>query len=230
MARKERRPPTRAGRPSRADAARLRDRILAAATELFMAEGYGSTSIEAVAARARVSKRTFYDRFEDKAQLFSAVVHRIIDEIRPPPEVPLIEGATLRHVLRRLAGFILRAALSPQAIALHRLVNAEAVRFPELVAAVIRDGGAREGISLISELLARQMPEAGLSDEQRAFAAQQFIYMVVTLPQRRAMGFGSPMKPAELDAWADQVVTLFLTGCQGLGQGQNATRLSGPRS
>jgi AcrR family transcriptional regulator len=57
----------RGGRPSRADALRLRERILAAASELFLAEGYGLTSIEAVAKRAAVSKRTFYDRFESTA-------------------------------------------------------------------------------------------------------------------------------------------------------------------
>jgi len=198
----------------------LRDRILTAATELFLVEGYGSTSIEAVAARAGISKRTFYDRFEDKAKLFAAVVHRLIGEIRPPPEVPLLAGASLPEVLRRLAGFMLRAAVTPQAIALHRLVNAEAMRFPELVAAVTGEGSTREGIDLIGKLLAREFPQAQLSEEQRAFAAQQFIYMVVTLPRRRAMGFGAPMTAAELEAWADQVVRLFLNGCQGLGQGR----------
>jgi hypothetical protein len=36
------------------------------------------------------------------------------------------------------------------------------------------------------------------------------------LPQRRAMGFGPPMSPAELDVWAGKVVALFLDGCRGL--------------
>src|SRR5450755_2390472 len=117
----------RSGRPSRADALLLRERILEAATELFLQEGYGSTTIEAVAARAGISKRTFYDRFDDKAALFAAVVHRIIEHIRPPPDVPLLQGASLRAMLVRLAGMILHAALAPQAIALHRLVNAESV-------------------------------------------------------------------------------------------------------
>jgi len=62
----------RGGRPSSADAARLRHRILEVATELFLAEGYGSTTIEAVAARSGVSKRTLYHRFDDKAALFAA--------------------------------------------------------------------------------------------------------------------------------------------------------------
>jgi TetR/AcrR family transcriptional repressor of mexJK operon len=216
MARKAIKAARRAGRPSLANAALLRERILEVATELFLAEGYGSTTIEAVAALAGISKRTFYHRFDDKAVLFAAVVHRIIEQIRPPADVPLLAGATLPDKLRRLAVLILQAALSPPAIALHRLVNAESVRFPELVQAVDSDGSTREATDLIGNLFARELPDAELSAEQRAFAAVQFIFMVVTLPRRRTMGFGTPMTPAELDAWAAKVVDLFLHGCQGL--------------
>jgi TetR/AcrR family transcriptional regulator, mexJK operon transcriptional repressor len=196
----------RGGRPSRADALRLRQRILEVATELFLAEGYGSTSIEAVAARAGISKRTLYHRFEDKSALFAAVVHEIIAQIRPPAGVPLVAGATLQDVLRRLAGMILRAALSPKALALHRLLMAESARFPELIRAVHGDGSTREATTLISGLLARDLRDSKLNAESRAFAAEQFIFMVVSLPQRRAVGYGTPMTAAELDAWADKTV------------------------
>lgn len=206
----------RSGRPSKADALRLRERILSAATELFLTGGYGSTSIEAVAARAHISKRTLYDRFEDKAALFAAAVHHITEHIRPPPEVPLIEGAALPDMLRRLAQFILNAALAPQALALYRLVHAEAGRFPQLARAVEGDAGNREAIMLIANLLARELPQSNLGPEDREFAAAQFIYMVMTIPRRRAIGYGDPMTPAELDAWAGKVVRLFLDGCRGL--------------
>ena len=205
----------RGGRPSRADALRLRQRILEVATDLFLAEGYGSTTIEAVAARAGISKRTLYHRFDDKSALFAAVVHDIIEQIRPPPGVPLVEGATLRDVLRRLAVMILRAALAPKALALHRLVMAESARFPELIRAVHNDGSAREATALIGGLLARNPRESKLNAENRAFAAQQFIVMIVSLPQRRATGYGALMTPDELDTWADKSVSLFLDGCHG---------------
>jgi AcrR family transcriptional regulator len=215
----QRRSPTRkarhGGRPSRAAALELRDRILEVATDLFLTEGYGSTSIEAVAGRARISKRTFYHRFDDKAALFAAVVHRIIEQLRPPPEVPLLEGATLQEILRRLAGLILRAALSAQAMALHRLVTAESVRFPNLVRAVY-DEGAQEATVLIGDLLARELRDPRLTVELRSFAAAQFLHMVVAQPQRRIMGLGAPMTPSELDTWADDTVNLFLNGCRGL--------------
>ena len=213
------------GRPSKSAALQLRDRILEVATELFLREGYASTSIEAVAARAGISKRTFYHRFDDKAALFAAVVHRIIELIRPPPQVPLLQGVKLDEILRRLAGIILRAALSPEAIALHRLIVAESVRFPNLVRTVHEDPASQEAIALIGDLLARELRDARLTVELRRFAAAQFLHMVVAVPQRRSMGLGPPMTPKELQAWARDTVNLFLNGCSGLAG--SASRKSG---
>jgi TetR/AcrR family transcriptional regulator, mexJK operon transcriptional repressor len=212
------RPPSatrRGGRPSRIEALELNQRILDVATELFLLQGYGLTTIEALARRAGISKRTFYHRFADKAVLFGAVVHRIIERVRPPPGVPLIEGATLHEVLKRLAGFILHAALSPPAIALHRLMVAESARFPELARALNAQGASQEAIALISGLLARELDNHDLTGQAREFAALQFLQLVVVMPQRRALGFDKPMTAAELEAWADSSVRLFLNGCRG---------------
>ena len=50
------------------------DRLIAAATELFLAEGYVATTLEAIARRAQVGARTVYVRFGTKAALFKRVV------------------------------------------------------------------------------------------------------------------------------------------------------------
>jgi TetR/AcrR family transcriptional repressor of mexJK operon len=197
----------------------LSERILDVATDLFLTEGFGATTIEAVAARAGISKRTFYHRFRDKSALFGEVVHRIISRIRPPPEVPLLLGSSLRDILRRLAGLILQAALAPQAIALHRLVTAESARFPALVRAIYDEGWSQESSVLIGDLLARELRGPGLTAGLREFAAEQFVQMVVSGPQRRAVGLGEPMTAKELSDWADKVVGLFLEGCRGLAAG-----------
>ncbi len=207
------------GRPSRSDALLLGERILEVATDLFLTEGYGATTIEAVAARAGISKRTFYHRFEHKTALFAAVVHRIIEQIRPRPGVPLLEGVTLHDILRRFAGLILRSALTPRAIALYRLVTGESARFPNLLRAVYEEGWSQQATALIGDLLARELRDPQLTPELRTFAAEQFVDMVITVPQRRAAGLGVAMTPKELDAWADGVVRLFLNGCRGLSEG-----------
>jgi AcrR family transcriptional regulator len=205
-------PRRRGGRPSRDEAAQLPARILDAATELFFARGYGATSIDAVAQRARVSKRTFYHRYEDKAALFGAVLHRIIEDLRPPPAMPLFAGADLAEVLRRIAALILHAALTPQALALHRLIVGESARFPKLAAAVTGEGATREAIALIAGFLAQQVGTLSLDDP--AAAAEQFFYLVLSVPQRRALGLGRPMTTAELERWPGDVVDLFLNGCR----------------
>lgn len=207
--------PRRDGRPSRADAARLGEIILDVATEFFLTDGYGVTSIEAVAQRARISKRTFYSRFRDKAELFGAVVHRVVERLRPTSDVDLFQGGTLEEILLRLAQFILHAALSHEALALHRLILAEATRFPELARVVTEQGGSREAVDRIAALLEREVRAGQLVLESATFAAAQFLQMVVALPQRRALGLGTPMTPRELQNWARETVTLFLNGCRG---------------
>lgn len=209
-----RRAPRSGGRPSRAAAEQLSETILEAATALFLSEGYGVTSIEAVARGAGVSKRTFYSRFPDKAALFGAVVHRVVERLRPPGDAGLFEGGTLEEILIRLAQVILRAALTPQALALHRMILAEATRFPELAAVVSEQGGSREAVTRIAALLERDARAGHLKLENASFAAAQFLHMVVALPQRRALGLGTPMTPAELDFWARDTVALFLNGCR----------------
>jgi len=205
----------RGGRPSKADAEQLGHRIVDAATDLFFTLGYGATTIEAVARRAGVSKRTFYHRFANKSALLSAVVHRTIDRMRPPADVPLLDGADLPAILRGLAGLILRAALSPPAIALNRLIVAESSRFPDLASVVTNQGAIEEAVRLIAGVLEREARAGNLSVDDPTFAAQQFLYMVITVPQRRAMGLGVPMTPVEIDAWPRDVVNLFLNGCRG---------------
>ncbi len=62
-------------RPLRvAQTALTEQRILAAATELFLADGYLATTLEDVASRAQVGARTVYVRFGTKAALFKRVV------------------------------------------------------------------------------------------------------------------------------------------------------------
>ena len=193
----------------------LQDRILDVATELFLAEGYGETTVELVARRARISKRTFYHRFVDKAALFGAVVHRIVGRLRPPDVSGLFVGGSLEEILTRLARAILRAALDPQALALHRVILAEASRFPALAAAVANRSASQEAIERIADLLQRVATAERVDAHVPVFAATQFLQMVVALPQRRALGLGAPMTPRELDAWARETTYLFLNGWQG---------------
>ncbi len=68
------RPTSGRGRPSADRAAAISQAILSAATELFLANGFEGTTMEAIAARAGVRKSTLYKRGIDKMALMRAVV------------------------------------------------------------------------------------------------------------------------------------------------------------
>src|SRR5215216_3713399 len=97
-----------AGRPrvERADAARNRERVLAAARRLFAERGAGAVTIEEVARAAGVAKGTVFHRFGDRAGLALALLdehERALQEriLRGPP--PLGPGAPPRE---RLLAFL----------------------------------------------------------------------------------------------------------------------------
>jgi TetR/AcrR family transcriptional repressor of mexJK operon len=215
--------PVRAGRPSRSDAAQLTDRILAAATARFLADGYGPTSIEAVVKAARISKRTFYVRFAGKAALFEAVVRRLVGGWRVPFDAVSTLPGTLEQRLEQIARFMLAAALTPEAIALHRLIMAEAARFPEL-ARMISAHGAGQAVAIVGAILGEEIHAGRLTLPEPRFAAEQFLHLVLAGPQRRALGLDAPLDPRELDRWVTGTVRLFLDGCRGLVRGASDGR------
>ena len=75
-------------------------------------------------------------------------------------------------------------------------------------------GTASSRVGQIAAMLDREARAGALAIDRPQFAAEQFLQLVVALPQRRALGLGSPMTAAEADAWADDCVNLFLNGCR----------------
>ncbi len=180
---------------------------------MLLAEGYSRTSVEAIAKRARISKRTFYHRFRGKPELFEAVVRRLVQHWRAPFDALLDQPrtVTLEQLLTQTAKQILSAALSPQALALHRLILSEAPRFPEL-ARVMNEHGAGQGVLQIAGILEAEMRAGRLGAMDPRFAAEQFLHLVLSGPQRRALGLGKPLAPRELQRWMFDTVRLFLAG------------------
>jgi TetR/AcrR family transcriptional regulator, mexJK operon transcriptional repressor len=128
----------------------------------------------------------------------------------------LTEGESLEQILMRLGSLILHAALTPRVLQLQRLIVAESGRFPDLASAVARAGGRQEAVALISQLLLNHERGAAITPADAEFAAHQFLQMIVSLPQLRAIGLGAPMTPVELELWVRNSVALFLRGCAGI--------------
>ncbi|CAL9655086.1 hypothetical protein SUDANB108_06776 [Streptomyces sp. enrichment culture] len=115
--------------------------ILQAARELFLTDGFDRSSVDAIAARAEVSKRTVYDYFGDKQTLLQAVVDAIgqslITTIRRTLDETLVElpeDAEDGGLQDALVAFCLRIATdmlgSAEYATLQRLVRAESGHLP----------------------------------------------------------------------------------------------------
>ena len=194
------------GRPTAAGSAERDGRILDAAAELFLRDGFAAASIEGIAAAAGVSKRTFYARFPDKQAAFLAVVRRLVGVWLAGFDAALEGAPTLHEALLAAGRGMLAVALTPQALALHRLVVAEAGR-PE-VGMALQAGGSLSGIERLCRILHAHRPD--LPPARLAFLAEQFQHLVVAGPQARAIGLGPPMDAGATDAWCWDSVAMFM--------------------
>lgn len=70
------------GRHTDERSAERRQRLLAAALELFGTRGYGSVTIERICGEAKVSTRYFYEHFDGREALLAAVFDQMVDQAR----------------------------------------------------------------------------------------------------------------------------------------------------
>ena len=195
------------GRPSRAATALLSKTILAAAEEAFLANGFSSTSVEAIAAAAGTSKQTIYTRFGSKESLFVAVSDSILNT--KFPEMVLREQG-IRHKLLAAGQQILDAMLDPRMVRLATIIIAEAQRFPDLARAV-DDDSTFPGRSLVTQALASAMQDGEIRHADPRSLMLMFQDMVLSTPLRAA-SLGHEQSTASLDDWLSMAVDLFLDG------------------
>lgn len=149
----------------RAAAAATRDRMCAAAEELFVRDGYARTSIRAVAQAAGVAEATIYLTFPNKAALLDAVIIRAIRD-NPSETLATIATAPPAEVLARVAAS--NARLMARAGHLIALGESAALMHAEL--RPLRDaahGRLRAAFRTIADVL----NEAGLLRGDAAAAA-----------------------------------------------------------
>jgi TetR/AcrR family transcriptional repressor of mexJK operon len=211
------------GRPTREESERLAEKILDVAARLMLELGYSATSIDAIAHEAGVAKRTLYDRFPQKRDLFAAVIQRRREQFLAPVAKIAASGADIETELKVIARHMLEVALDDDSIALRRLVTAEAGRFPEL-AAVFHDEGIVCGIKAIADILDAEVERGVLRIRDTSFAALQFLEMVLGPAHRQTM-FGLTIPSCvgrRRKEYVDEVVNLFLNGCRPRGEGDAA--------
>lgn len=184
--------------------------IVAAAKDLFTHAGYGDVSMDAIAAKAGVSKRTVYSYFSGKDVLFAAVMIRHCGEVSGCDSWDLDPAVEPRRMLTERGRRFLRVITSPEAIALFRTVTAEAERFPELGRAFFETGPKCWADSF--ETYLRAQDEKGRLRIPNPEIAAKFLFSSLKDPlhMRRMLGVQTEVTEAEIAAHVDHVVDAFL--------------------
>ncbi|TCW15268.1 TetR family transcriptional regulator [Raoultella sp. BIGb0138] len=121
----------RRGRPRAAGSDERRKAIVEGAYRAFIELGFAQTSTAEVARRAKVSKRTLYEVFDNKMDLFAAVIKKyrplFLDLPRPDDEVLSLEE-TLFLIFR----LDITEEEAAEREAILKLMTRESVLFPEL--------------------------------------------------------------------------------------------------
>ncbi|WP_126282279.1 TetR/AcrR family transcriptional regulator [Burkholderia stagnalis] len=123
---------------------RKRAAIVSAAIEEFLAAGYDATSMDRIAARADVSKRTVYNHFPSKDALFAAILHQLWDASHSGSTPAFRSDVPLRAQLLYLLTRKLRLLNDDAFLALARVAIAAAIHSPERARDMVARLGERE--------------------------------------------------------------------------------------
>jgi AcrR family transcriptional regulator len=109
--------------------------LLTAAEEMFLTCGYAGTTMSNIARTAGMSKKTIYQVFDSKTELFRAL---LLDRLAVPDPILSVEALAPEAALEALLRHMARHVLAPNHVALCRLVLASAGKLPE-VSGIFKD-------------------------------------------------------------------------------------------
>ena len=151
-----------------------RAQIIGAATDLFLAGGFSTTSMDAIARASNVSKATLYAYFASKEILFGEIVGTTcrakwdLDEPMPADATP-----HARTHLTLIGNRLLRFFLRPETLAAFRIVITESPRTPELGRSFYQ-AGPQGGMDWMAGIFARLNDAGELTVPDPLAAADQF--------------------------------------------------------
>ncbi len=197
---------------------RSRERIFAAAEEVFLQHGYLGTNMDTVAEAAGVSKQTVYARFTSKEALFLQVVDRMTGGAAHQIGEDMADdfaGVLAQDFFLKVAQDQLGVVMTPRLMRLRRMVIAEVDRFPTLGQA-LWDNGPQRSITRITTAIRHYCATGDLAVPDPALAAAHFNWLVMGGPTSAAMFLGDRGLPSQeaLTRHANECVRIFLAAYQ----------------
>jgi len=199
---------------------RSRAAVVDAARTLFLRQGYAGTTMEQIAAAARLTKRTVYNNYGDKDALFRRVVADVLAYAEAFARglheefTAGVTAANLRATLDDLARRLALGIVRPEVIALRRLLIGEARAFPRLGAEYF-DRAPGQVLDALASGFAQLDRRRLLRIDNPRRAAAHFAYLVAGEPLDRAMLVGTVPPKAAIIAGARDGVETFVARYEG---------------
>ncbi|MDD1005820.1 TetR/AcrR family transcriptional regulator [Pseudomonas sp. TNT2022 ID642] len=123
---------------------RKREAIIQAAIAEFRAHGFEITSMDKIAATAGVSKRTVYNHFPSKEELFAEILNQLWARISAEQSVVYNRDQPLREQLRQMLQAKVQLMADENFLTLARVAIAATIHSPERAQNMIERMGERE--------------------------------------------------------------------------------------
>ncbi|KEX92173.1 TetR family transcriptional regulator [Pseudomonas putida] len=175
---------------------RKREAIIQAAIVEFRANGFDITSMDKIAATAGVSKRTVYNHFPSKEELFAEILNQLWVRVTAEQEVPYRPDLPLREQMHHLLTAKLQMLSDENLLDLARVAIAATIHSPERAQSMVTRMGEREE-NLTLWIRAAQA-DGRLKAIDPAFAAQQVYGMLKSFAFWPQISMGLPGLSAEM--------------------------------
>ncbi|MFJ3002154.1 TetR/AcrR family transcriptional regulator [Serratia liquefaciens] len=209
MANKVEAEPRSRGRPS-APEGELRAAAVEATLALLLTQGYAATTVDAVAKRAGMAKKTLYRFAENRDALVTQAIASWTDAFAPVFEQDAQRATELPTLLSQGLQAIARQVLSEQAVGMFRLLQSEFPRREDLLAAYQRNGIER-GRTIVADWLQRQQRRGWLRELDCAQTSDLLLAMVIAEPLRQ-MALGLLPPGSDIDTRIAAALALVLPG------------------
>ena len=183
--------------------------IITAATEVFAEDGFVGASMDRIVELAGVSKRTLYNYYKSKDEIFVDVMQKQLGSIYQNFEPGQLESMTLEQQLQHLGTQMLELSNAPETLALFRNMAAEARRFPKLAHEFLEQS-CEQVIAGIAEICEREGEKAGLKIADPLEAAEHFLDLITGSAFHRVVfGTTPPMTKQKMRQRAEKAVEYF---------------------
>ncbi|MCY1263473.1 MULTISPECIES: TetR/AcrR family transcriptional regulator [Pseudomonas] len=188
---------------------RKRQAIIHAAINEFRDNGFEITSMDKIAATAGVSKRTVYNHFPSKEELFAEILNQLWTRVTAEQETAYRPDLPLREQLRGLLMAKLQMLGDDNFLDLARVAIAATIHSPERAQDMVaRMGEREEGLTV---WIRAAQADGRLKVIAPDFAAQQVQGLLKSFAFWPQISMGKPgLSPEEQHQVADSALDMFL--------------------